>query len=505
MKIYQAFLDSVQSRNTQRLLALLAGCIYSVAFIVANAWVAAIIGLAIWYMTLYYEPKVLERWLRGFMFGIGKFFIAGFWVFVTLLEHSSTPFYASLMLFGGIVVVLALCFGGVAMCAMKTRFRLVDAAMFASVVCLFEIAISFPIGFSSPYFHVGYAFVGTPLDVFAPLGGVWLVSYMAVFIAVSIVFLFHKTYSTLVIVVLVIATTFITERLFAPPSTGSEEFKVALVRVNTSPDEKFRASSLEERWQGYVEYSKKAAPADLIVWPESSIPSSLEIVRPRIYALAQQLDSNFLVGAFDTRGLRTYNAAVLIGDRTSIYHKQQLAPVGEYTADLWLLKPLLEQFEFPQSEISVGTRSSALLTTDGFSIKIAICYEIAYPQLIRRRLAETDFIVTISEDAWYSGTAGPFQQQQVSQMRARETGRTVLRVSNGGYTSVIRPDGTVQANLGLEQSGVLEAHIRGGSGNTLFTRFHLIPIIGLIVLSLVAGVVFVQRSDATKPQPPKPN
>ena len=101
---------------------------------------------------------------------------------------------------------------------------------------------------------------------------------------------------------------------------------------------------------------------------------------------------------------------------------------------------------------------------------MAICYEIAYPDLVRRDAARADVIVTISNDSWFGRSIGPHQHLQMAAMRALENGRYVLRATNSGITAIIAPDGRVARELPEFEPAVLDGEFTGMSGTTPYGR-----------------------------------
>ena len=119
---------------------------------------------------------------------------------------------------------------------------------------------------------------------------------------------------------------------------------------------------------------------------------------------------------------------------------------------------------------------------------MAICYEIAYPDLVRRSAREADVLVTISNDAWFGDSTGPLQHVQMARMRALENGRWVLRATNNGVTAIIDARGKVRDELPQFETAVLEGEFTAMSGTTPFGRYgHLPLLVGLALI--LAGTV----------------
>ena len=123
---------------------------------------------------------------------------------------------------------------------------------------------------------------------------------------------------------------------------------------------------------------------------------------------------------------------------------------------------------------------------------MAICYEIAYSELVR---SDVDVLLTISNDTWFGDSIGPPQHLAIARMRALENGRWLLRATNNGMTAIIDARGVVRDQLPQFKAGVLAGEYRLMSGRTPFNRFGSWPLYGVLVL--VAGLlIFIRAGKA---------
>jgi apolipoprotein N-acyltransferase len=129
------------------------------------------------------------------------------------------------------------------------------------------------------------------------------------------------------------------------------------------------------------------------------------------------------------------------------------------------------------------------MSLEGEKVAINICYEDVFGEEIIRQLPEATLLVNASNDAWYGQSNASFQHMQFSQARALETGRTVLRATNTGVTSIIDPHGIVLAQAPRFSQITLEGMAQGYNGSTPYVRwgnwlFLAICLTGLIALCL---------------------
>ena len=142
------------------------------------------------------------------------------------------------------------------------------------------------------------------------------------------------------------------------------------------------------------------------------------------------------------------------------------------------------------SGFSRGASDQPPLKVHQHHLGAAICYEVAYPNLTRRNASQSDFLVTVSNDAWFTGTAGPLQHLQMVQMRAKENGRWFIRATNTGVTAIINHHGEIVKRAPVDQAVVLRGELPAMQGHTLYTRLSDWPIIVVSLLLLLLGWFF---------------
>ena len=152
-----------------------------------------------------------------------------------------------------------------------------------------------------------------------------------------------------------------------------------------------------------------------------------------------------------------YNSAYLVradGSTAGVYRKMHLVPFGEYVPLkrlLFFAAPLVEAV----SDFSAGD-AAVLMDVDGHPVSTAICYEIVYPDLVRRFVAGgSELLTTITNDAWFGDTSAPHQHFAQASMRAIENGRYLVRAANTGISGVVDPYGRVVVQSRLFEPAVV--------------------------------------------------
>jgi apolipoprotein N-acyltransferase len=288
-----------------------------------------------------------------------------------------------------------------------------------------------------------------------------------------------------------------------------EPLRVALIQGDIPQVEKWDAARAAFILNRYLALSRAAAArgAVFLVWPESSTPFYFEedaVGQSAIRQLAIDTHTYLLIGSDQVeRGTpaRYYNAAFLIGPdgRTlGVYRKMHLVPFGEYVPLrrlLFFASPLVKAV----SDFSPGAEP-VLLAVSGQYVSTSICYEIVYPDLVRRFVLDgARLLTTITNDAWYGWSSAPYQHFEQAAMRAIESGRYLARSANTGITAIVDPYGRVTARTAMFEPGVVIGEVRLLSGFTFYARVGDVfahVCIALTVLALVSAGRAARRRRA---------
>jgi apolipoprotein N-acyltransferase len=259
-----------------------------------------------------------------------------------------------------------------------------------------------------------------------------------------------------------------------------DPIRVGLIQGNVDQGQKWNPGRSAAIFQEYLAMTRQAIAhgAQFVLWPESSTPFYFEEDRSeaeRVRAIARQARVPILLGSDQIEhGVPTkyYNSAFLVkadGTVGGVYRKMHLVPFGEYVPFnrlLFFASPLVEAV----SDFSAGTEA-ALLPVDGHPISAAICYEIVYPDLVRRFVRDgSELITTITDDAWFGRTSAPYQHFEQASMRAIENGRYLVRSANTGISGIVDPYGHVVVRSGLYQPAVIIGEARFLRDTTIYSR-----------------------------------
>ncbi len=485
------------------LLAVAAGASITLALAPFNWWPLALAAPATLYLLLQ-TANNKQAALLGWLFGFGLFASGASWVYVSIHDYgAAAPWLAGLLTLA-FVSGLALFYSLLAWC--WSRFLrpppgLLASACFAALWLLFEVFRGwFLTGF--PWLYLGYSQLQGPLAGLAPIGGVWLISAVLVFSGCNLALIIsspraRKRWPGY------IALTFacwLAGSLLQPYNWTAplgKPLEVAAIQGNIEQSTKWDAEQITHQLQTYQRMSLASAPADLLIWPENAIPLSQNMASDFLQELgrfARQRNSTLLSGIplleQDAQGrAKYYNGIISLGQDTANYKKQKLVPFGEYVPLQQSLRGLIEFFDLPMSDFYPGPAQQTPLSAGQVQIAPYICYEVVYPEFARQLAAQSDLLLTISNDAWFGNSIGPQQHLQMAQMRALEHGRWLIRATNNGVSALIDQRGQIREQIPQFTAAVLSGQVQPMQGQTPYTRFGIWPWL-LAALILPAVVVF---------------
>jgi apolipoprotein N-acyltransferase len=260
---------------------------------------------------------------------------------------------------------------------------------------------------------------------------------------------------------------------------GGAPIRVALLQGNIDQSLKWDRRYQTETLDIYERLTRRAAaekPA-LIVWPETAVPFFLRRepeLSARVHRLAAETGIPLLTGSPDAgEDGRLYNSAFLLGGDGRIrgrYDKRHLVPFGEYV-------PLHRLFFFlDKLVVGIGDfgrgRAATVFSPDGARFGVMICYEVIFPGEVREFVrGGADFLVNITNDAWFGRSGAPYQHLAMAAMRAVENGTYLVRAANTGISAVIAPTGTILAETDIFTEGALVGTIHRRQSETPYTRY----------------------------------
>lgn len=289
-----------------------------------------------------------------------------------------------------------------------------------------------------------------------------------------------------------------TARLSLPLPARADAPLIRLVQPNTDQAGKWDRTRARAIMDTQLAMTAAAPPVELVIWPETSIPYLLDGAPDIPLALAGAgQGAPVLAGVQRTDGTaRFWNSLIVAapdGQVAASYDKHHLVPFGEYLplGDLvyaWTGLGAFATVEGYGYSTGPGPAVLDLGPRLGRAIPL-ICYEAVFPEIPRHAPGpRADWMVQITNDAWFGVLTGPFQHFALARLRAVEMGLPLVRVANTGVTGVIDARGMVTAALPFGTRGTLDAALPPALPPTPYARFGDTP-----VLMLLAGLFLLAR------------
>jgi len=443
-----------------------------------------------------------RAFLAGYAFGLGMFGAGVSWIYVSLHTFGGMP-----PLLAGLATLIFCAFLALFPAAagwLQARVPAYPAVRACILIpaawVLLEWLRSWILtGF--PWLSLGYASVGWPLQGFAPLLGVFGLSFLTLSLAGMLWLASERKARLLPILsfVVVLGAGQALRHAEWSERTG-EPLPAALLQGNIPQDLKFRPERYARTLETYAALVEGSS-ARLIVLPETALPRFYDAVEPQyiaqLEAAAKRNNGDLLLGIpLRTSAGKYYNSALTLGaSPRQAYHKVHLVPFGEFVPPGfgWVLRLV----QIPLSDFSRGARDQQPLAIAGQRVAVNICYEDVFGDAMARWLPQATLLVNMSNVAWFGDSLAPAQHLQIARLRAVETGRMHLAATNTGITAAIDRDGRVLARLTQFTEGRLEIVAQGYSGMTPYARFKDWPVVVGSLLAL-AFAAFIARRAASR-------
>ncbi|MDH3286388.1 MAG: apolipoprotein N-acyltransferase [Betaproteobacteria bacterium] len=506
-----------------------------IAFFLGAATVAGFAPLRIFLLPVLTLAALFVLWLRagtarraaalGFAYGLGLFLFGTSWVYVSLHD------------FGGMPAPLA-AFATLLFCAIMAL--LPAAAGYASVRVLASPAVA--LGVLAPAFWTlaewvrSWLFTGFPwlatgysqipssvLAGFAPILGIYGVTLATAVTAGLLAMVWERVSKAeggrrkaegnnpaqRLLSLILHPSSFILLALWASgwalkQITWTEPIgppiSVSLIQGNVAQDLKWREDRVRptlEAYRGLVERSRSR----LIVLPETALPLFLQQV-PQDYlaelaAHARRNGGDLLIGVAERSSNGDYfNSVVSYGTAsTQRYRKSHLVPFGEFIPLRPVLAWIVNVLAIPLQDFSRGREDQRPLAVAGQRVAVNICYEDVFGEEIIRQLPEATLLVNVSNVAWFGRSIAPQQHLQISQARALESGRYMLRATNTGVTAIIDPRGKVLASAPEFTTATVSRMVQGYAGSTPYLRWGNYAVL-VLCAAMAAGAIILGRKGA---------
>jgi apolipoprotein N-acyltransferase len=492
-----------------RLVALLAGATLTTAFAPYNLWWLALLCPAILLFLWSRAATPGEGAWLGFAFGLGLYAAGTWWLYISIRGFGQAPIWVALLIMSALVVIMAAwqaLLGYVVVRWLAPRSALGCLLLVPAAWVMVEWWRSwFLTGF--PWMSLGYSQTDTWLAGLAPVGGVHLLSLALLIGAGGLILLWRGRGAVrwLAPVALILPWTVgLSLRDTAWTQESGPARTVAILQGAIPQDMKWLLSNQQNILDTYARLHRKALGADLIVWPESSLPDLVNLYADYVgivWSAARRNNSAVLMGVIrETEGAKPadeplyFNSLLGLGTgEPAFYDKRHLVPFGEYFPVPQWVRNWMRLMNLPYSDFTSGTTRQTLFELAGMKLAASICYEDAYPAMMNPESRLSDALVTVTNDGWFGRSAARYQHLQIARMRALESRRFLLRAANDGVSAVINPWGVVVSRAPEFTEAVLHGKVTPRQGTTPYLQAGNWLAIGLAGFILAAAAFWHLR------------
>lgn len=500
------------------ILALLLGALTVAGFAPFRLFLLPVVTLALLMRLWRLQATPRRAALIGLAFGLGLFLCGVSWVYVSLHDFGAMP--------APLAAIATFLF-----CAFLALFPACAGYLFAATPCRedFRAVLLMPAAWTLlewvrgwiftgfPWLALGYSQVpASPLAGYAPIAGIYGVTLATVASAGLIFVLWrHVTDgdqgksrtasgnrrrlssallhpSSFILLAIWLGGGALKQVEWTQPAGAP--VSVSLLQGNVPQDLKWREDRIKTTLEAYRAMAE-ASESRLIILPETALPLFLGDVPPeylqRLAAHAKKNGGDILIGVPERlRSGNYYNSAFSFGSApTQSYRKSHLVPFGEFIPLRPVLGWIVAVLAIPLQDFSRGAETQPPLDLAGQRVAVNICYEDAFGEEIIRQLPRATLLVNVSNVAWFGRSIAPQQHLQISQARALEAGRYMLRATNTGMTAVINQRGWVERAAPEFTRATVTQSVPGYEGVTPYVRWGNYAILAIAIVLLVTALL----------------
>ena len=452
----------------------------------------------LFYLSINQPPKIVAQCF--FCFALVLFSSGLHWLYISIHTVSGAPIWLTVLLIFLLSSLMALYYYLTGLLISKIYHAsqsksLILLSIGPALWVLMEWARGWLLsGF--PWFSVGYSQINTFLSNWAPIGGIYMVSWICAISSGLLVLIYlgaKQTSTKALFMLLVLLCTSWGVGVIQWTEPKSDKLNVSLVQGAIEQEKKWLPSEFRNTLDLYKKTLQSEDQLDVVIWPEVAIPAISKNVKPYLNEISTILEKNsiqlLLLGVLTSNEANgsVRNSMMAIGSSDVVYHKRHLVPFGEYFPVPNFIRSWLKRMGLPNSDIESGASIQNMPQLNEVFIAPTICYEDIFGSEQLGYFPEANVLVNITNNAWFGKSIAAEQHFQMSRMRAIETGRYLLRSTNTGVTAIVDPHGRIQKRSEPFTFSILTGTFVPMSGVTPYTKYGDSLVLFLIILSLIFG------------------
>ena len=424
---------------------------------------------------------------KVFCWGLGHWGLGMSWIIVSVYYYGETTIAISLIIYILLVVILTLIFTSPllilksALSFTKINNNFFSVLFISSIFTISEFSRYFFLN-GVPWLIPGNIFLDTISQNIYPIFGVTAASFFIYFICALFIVYSNNKISYVSAAILIISLL-----PFTPAHESKDGIKVSIVQPASDPFLKYEDNyylKIEDNLNKLIDTVSK--DSELVVLPEAELPYSQNSIRFIDFLKNTEISEKIILGVWKYDDAKLYNA-IYSPRYNEAYKKIHLVPFGEYIPFIEGLRGIINFFDLPMSNVSHGSQlQENIRILDNIPISSPICFDIAFPNTVRKMNKSSLLMINVSNDTWFGNSIGPYHHLSIARVRSIENNRYTIRATNDGISAIISNKGTIVTLLDKGQSGILEGNVKLIKNSTFYSRNgHLFFIILSFIIVLI--------------------
>ena len=424
---------------------------------------------------------------KVFCWGLGHWGLGMSWIIVSVYYYGETTLAMSSIIYILLVVILTLIFTSPllilksALSFTKINNNFFSVLFISSIFIISEFSRYFFLN-GVPWLIPGNIFLDTISQNIYPIFGVTAASFFIYFICALFIVYSNNKISYVSAAILIISLL-----PFSPADEIKDGIKVSIVQPASDPFLKYEDNyylKIEDNLNKLIDTVSK--DSELVVLPEAELPYSQNSIRFIDFLKNTEISEKIILGVWKYDDAKLYNA-IYSPRYNEAYKKIHLVPFGEYIPFIEGLRGIINFFDLPMSNVSHGSQlQENIRILDNIPISSPICFDIAFPNTVRKMNKSSLLMINVSNDTWFGNSIGPYHHLSIARVRSIENNRYTIRATNDGISAIISNKGTIVTLLNKGVSGILEGNVKLIKNSTFYSRNgHLFFIILSFIIVLI--------------------
>ncbi len=424
---------------------------------------------------------------KVFCWGLGHWGLGMSWIIVSVYYYGETTIAMSSIIYILLVVILTLIFTSPllilksALSFTKINNNFFSVLFISSIFTISEFSRYFFLN-GVPWLIPGNIFLDTISQNIYPIFGVTAASFFIYFICALFIVYSNNMISCVSAAILIISLL-----PFSPADEIKDGIKVSIVQPASDPFLKYEDNyylKIEDNLNKLIDTVSK--DSELVVLPEAELPYSQNSIRFIDFLKNTEISEKIILGVWKYEDAKLYNA-IYSPRYNEAYKKIHLVPFGEYIPFIEGLRGIINFFDLPMSNVSHGSQlQENIRILDNIPISSPICFDIAFPNTVRKMNKSSLLMINVSNDTWFGNSIGPYHHLSIARVRSIENNRYTIRATNDGLSAIISNKGTIVTLLDKGKSDILEGNVKLIKNSTFYSRNgHLFFIILSFIIVLI--------------------